>query len=158
MPTITPFLWFDHEALEAAKFYVSVFKGDSRITAIHRYSEAGPGPAGSVMTVAFRLRGVPFTALNGGPHFKFTEAISFVVHCNGQAEIDRIWRKLTSRGGRPVQCGWLKDRYGLSWQIVPKGLNRLLGSKDPKRTARVMKAVFGMKKLNAAALKAAFAG
>ena len=120
MQKITPFLWFDSQAEEAAKFYVSVF-GNSRILKIVRYGKAGPGPAGSVMTVAFELNGVPFTALNGGPQHPFSEAISFVVNCQSQAEVDTLWEKL-SAGGRPDRCGWVKDRFGLSWQIVPSVL------------------------------------
>jgi predicted 3-demethylubiquinone-9 3-methyltransferase (glyoxalase superfamily) len=151
---ITPFLWFDTEAEEAANFYVSVFDNSS-IESILRYGEAGPGPGGSVMTVAFELDGQKFTALNGGPHFKFTEAISFVVHCETQAEVDRFWEKLTE-GGQEVQCGWLKEKYGLSWQIVPVIFLEMLRDKDPRKTQRVMKAMFTMKKLDIAALRSAY--
>jgi predicted 3-demethylubiquinone-9 3-methyltransferase (glyoxalase superfamily) len=157
MPKITPFLWFDDQAEEAAKFYVSVFKKGSKITALSYYGESGAGPAGSVMTVAFRLSGQPFVALNGGPHFKFTEAVSFVIYCKTQREIDAYWRKL-SRGGREIQCGWLKDKYGLCWQIVPSDLSRLIHARYPDRSERVMKAVMGMVKLDIAALKRAYAG
>ncbi len=121
MPKITPFLWFDNQAEEAANFYVSIFP-NSKIKVVNRYGEAGPGPKGSVMTVGFDLDGQEFTALNGGPVFKISEAVSFVIHCDGQAEVDHYWEKLTD-GGIEVQCGWLKDRYGVSWQIVPKQLH-----------------------------------
>jgi predicted 3-demethylubiquinone-9 3-methyltransferase (glyoxalase superfamily) len=150
---ITPFLWFDHQAEEAANFYVSIFP-NSRVLKVVRYSEAGPGPAGSAMTVAFELEGQPFTALNGGPHFKFTEAISFVVHCETQEEVDTYWEKLSAGGGE-VQCGWLKDKFGLSWQIVPNVLPELLGNPDPKKAARVAKAMFQMKKLDIRVLQKA---
>ena len=137
MQKIAPFLWFDNQAEEAAKFYVSVFK-NSKVGTIARYGESGPGPKGSVMTVGFELDGQKFTALNGGPIFKFTEAISLVVNCENQEEIDYIWEKLTADGGQEVQCGWLKDKYGLSWQVVPAILSELV-SKDPKKSERVMK-------------------
>ena len=143
---ITPFLWFDRQAEEAAKFYVSIFP-NSRIVKVVRYGEAGPGPAGSAMTVAFELEGQSFTALNGGPHFKFTEAISFVVHCQTQVEVDGYWEQL-SAGGAEVQCGWVKDKFGLSWQIVPTVLPELLGDPDPKKAGRVMQAMMTMKKLD----------
>jgi predicted 3-demethylubiquinone-9 3-methyltransferase (glyoxalase superfamily) len=151
---ISPFLWYDHEAEEAAKFYTSIFP-NSRVTTITRYGEAGPGPKGSVMTVAFELDGQKFTALNGGPHFKFTEAISFVVSCESQEEVDKYWDKL-SEGGQPVECGWLKDKFGLSWQIVPTAMIKLLTDQDPKRSQRVMKAMLQMKKLDIAALEKAY--
>jgi predicted 3-demethylubiquinone-9 3-methyltransferase (glyoxalase superfamily) len=157
MPKITPFLWFDHQAEEAAKFYVSVFKKDSKITAVSRYGESGPGPKGSVMTVAFRLNRQEFIALNGGPHYKFTEAVSFVINCETQREIDVFWRKL-SKGGKEIQCGWLRDKYGLCWQIVPAILPKLIRAKYPDRSERVMKALMGMVKLNIAALQRAYAG
>src|SRR5437773_11133341 len=137
MNRITPFLWYDREAEEAAKHYVSIF-GNSRITQIARYGKAGPGPEGSVMTVAFELEGQPFLALNGGPHFKFTEAVSFVVNCETQQEVDRFWEKL-SQGGEEGQCGWLKDKYGLSWQVVPTALSEMLKDKNPEKSQRVMK-------------------
>jgi len=156
MQKITPFLWFDSQAEEAAKFYVSVF-GNSRILKIVRYGEAGPGPAGSVMTVAFELHGVPFTALNGGPQHPFSEAISFVVNCQSQAEVDSLWEKL-SAGGRPDRCGWVKDRFGLSWQIVPTVLPVLLSDPDPTKAARTMAAMLRMSKLDIAALEKAHAG
>ncbi len=153
---ISPFLWFDHQAEEAARFYTSVFK-NSKIEKIIRYGEAGPGPAGSVMTVAFELEGLKFTGLNGGPHFTFTEAISFVVNCETQAEVDEYWEKL-SAGGQEVQCGWLKDKFGLSWQIVPIRLIELLEDKDVAKSQRVMKAMMQMKKLDVAGLEKAFQG
>ena len=121
---ITPFLWFDNQAEEAVQFYTSIFK-NSKISMVTRYGDAGPGPKGSVQTIAFELEGQKFAALNGGPHFKFTEAISFVVTCETQEEVDEYWKRLTE-GGHEVQCGWLKDKYGLSWQIVPKVLTELL--------------------------------
>jgi predicted 3-demethylubiquinone-9 3-methyltransferase (glyoxalase superfamily) len=150
---ITPFLWFDQQAEEAAGFYVSIFP-NARIVKTVRYGPAGPGPAGSVMTVAFQLDGQSFVALNGGPHFKFTEAISFVVNCQTQDEVDLYWEKL-SAGGSEVQCGWLKDQFGLSWQIVPIVLPELLGGPDPARSQRVMKAMLAMKKLSISALQQA---
>ncbi|HYL75111.1 MAG TPA: VOC family protein [Bryobacteraceae bacterium] len=151
---ITPFLWFDHQAEEAAAFYTSIFKS-SRIETITRYGDAGPGPKGSVMTVNFQIEGQQFTALNGGPVFKFTEAISFVVNCTTQEEIDELWEKL-SAGGQEVQCGWLKDKYGLSWQIVPTVLVDMLRDTNAERTQRVMKAMFQMKKLDIAGLEKAY--
>jgi predicted 3-demethylubiquinone-9 3-methyltransferase (glyoxalase superfamily) len=157
MPKITPFLWFDDQAEEAAKFYVSVFKKESKITAISRYGESGPGPNASVMTVAFRLNRQEFIALNGGPHFKFTEAVSFVINCDTQKEIDMFWRKL-SKGGKEIQCGWLRDKYGLCWQIVPANFPKLINAKYPERSERVMKAVMGMVKLDIAVLQRAYAG
>jgi predicted 3-demethylubiquinone-9 3-methyltransferase (glyoxalase superfamily) len=150
---ITPFLWFDHQAEEAANFYVSIFP-NSKIIKVLRYGGAGPGPAGSVMTVEFQLDGRSFVALNGGPHFKFTEAISFVVNCQTQDEVDAYWEKL-SAGGTEVQCGWLKDTFGLSWQIVPTALPELLSDPDPEKSQRVMKAMLTMKKLDIRALKQA---
>jgi predicted 3-demethylubiquinone-9 3-methyltransferase (glyoxalase superfamily) len=153
---ITPFLWFDHQAEEAAAFYTSVFP-NSKITAVTRYGEAGPGPSGSVMTVAFELDGQPFTALNGGPHFKFTEAVSFVVHCEMQPEVDEFWEKL-SEGGQEVQCGWLKDKYGLSWQIVPVVLIEMMKDQDAARKERVVKAFMQMKKLEISDLEEAWRG
>lgn len=151
---ITPFLWFDHQAEEAANFYVSIFE-NSRILTTARYGDGGPGPKGSVMTVSFELDGQEFTALNGGPHFKFTEAVSFVVHCETQDEVDRFWKQL-SEGGQESQCGWLKDRYGLSWQIVPNALPKLLQDKDAARSQRVMTALLKMKKLDIAELQRAY--
>jgi len=156
MQKITPFLWFDTQAEEAANHYVSIF-ANSRILKIARYGEAGPGPKGSVMTVAFEINGQPFTAINGGPQFTFSEAISFVVSCETQAEIDTLWEKL-SAGGKESRCGWLKDRYGLSWQLVPTVLPELLGDKDSARAQRAMQAMLKMGKLDIAALKRAHQG
>ncbi len=156
MPKITPFLWFDNQAEEAANFYVSIFK-NSKIVKVNRYGEAGPGPKGSAMTVVFQLDGQDFIALNGGPHFKFTEAISFSVDCKTQQEVDTYWEKL-SEGGQQVQCGWLKDKYGLSWQIVPSALGELLGDPDPQKSKRVMEAMLKMKKIDIEGLKRASAG
>jgi predicted 3-demethylubiquinone-9 3-methyltransferase (glyoxalase superfamily) len=156
MPKITPFLWFDDQAEEAARFYVSIFK-NSEIGAVSRYTEAGPGPAGAAMVVAFDLDGKKFNALNGGPTFKFTEAVSFMVDCADQAEVDYFWTAL-SAGGETSQCGWLKDRYGLSWQIVPAALPRIMSNPDPVKVKRAMEAMFKMTKLDIAALEAAAEG
>jgi len=157
---ITPFLWFGDEAEEAARFYVAVFP-DSRITGVVRYDEsaarASGRPVGSVMTVGFELDGQEFVALNGGPVFEFTEAISFVVNCDTQAEVDHFWEAL-SAGGQQVQCGWLKDRFGVSWQVVPRALDEMLRDPDPARSRRVMAAVLAMEKLDLAALQAAYEG
>jgi predicted 3-demethylubiquinone-9 3-methyltransferase (glyoxalase superfamily) len=153
---ITPFLWFDARAEEAALFYVSLFP-DSRIDAINRYSEAGPGPAGTAMTVAFTLRGRPFVALNGGPVFSFTPAVSFVVGCEDQAEVDRYW-SLLSVGGSEGQCGWLTDKFGLSWQVVPSALGRILGDPDPERARRATEAMLKMGRLVVSELEAAADG
>jgi predicted 3-demethylubiquinone-9 3-methyltransferase (glyoxalase superfamily) len=150
---ITPFLWFDHQAEEAARFYASIFP-NSKVVKVIWYGEVGPGPAGSAMTVEFQLDGQAFVAFNGGPHFKFTEAISFVVNCLTQDEVDAYWEKL-SAGGAEVECGWVKDKFGLSWQIVPTVLFELLSDPDPKRSQRVMKAMLTMKKLDIRALKQA---
>jgi predicted 3-demethylubiquinone-9 3-methyltransferase (glyoxalase superfamily) len=155
MGKITPFLWFDTQAEEAAKFYVSIFK-KSRIRAVTRYTEAGPQPAESVMTVEFQLAGHDFVALNGGPQFKFTEAISFWVSCKDQKEVDYFWSRLTAGGGTEVQCGWLKDKYGLFWQIVPTALIRMLKDKNTTRLKRVMQAMFPMKKLDIKKLQEAY--
>jgi predicted 3-demethylubiquinone-9 3-methyltransferase (glyoxalase superfamily) len=156
MQKITPFLWFDSQAEEAAHFYLSVFP-DSRITQVVRYDEAGPGPAGGVMTVAFELQGQRFVALNGGPLFQFNESISFVINCETQAEIDRYWDRLVE-DGQPSRCGWLKDRFGVSWQVVPVQLPQLLADLDRAAAQRVMQAVMGMAKLDIAALLAAARG
>jgi predicted 3-demethylubiquinone-9 3-methyltransferase (glyoxalase superfamily) len=153
MQKITPFLWFDTQAEEAAKFYVSIFP-NSRILNTARYGDAGPGPKASVMTVEFELDGQRMIALNGGPVFKFTEAISLSVDCTDQKEVDHYWTKL-SQGGEESMCGWLKDRYGLSWQIVPTVLGQLLSGPDAKKAKRVMEAMLKMRKLDIAALKAA---
>jgi len=154
MQKITPFLWYDGSAEEAAKFYVSIFR-NSKILKITRYGEAGPGPKGSVMTVEFELAGQQFIALNGGPHFKFTEAISFSVDCETQQEVDEFWEKL-SAGGEQGPCGWLKDRYGLSWQINPRVLGEMLGDPDPAKSKRVMEAMLQMKKIDIKGLKEAY--
>jgi predicted 3-demethylubiquinone-9 3-methyltransferase (glyoxalase superfamily) len=152
MQKIQPFLWFDTQAEEAANFYVSVFGQGSKIGKIARYGDTGPGPAGSVMTVEFELRGQSFVALNAGPHFKFNEAISFLIHCESQAEVDHFWQALTADGGQESQCGWLKDRFGLSWQVVPTRALELWTDADPARKERAFKAMMTMKKLDLAAL------
>jgi predicted 3-demethylubiquinone-9 3-methyltransferase (glyoxalase superfamily) len=157
MSNITPFLWFDHQAEEAAKFYCSVFK-DSKLGKATHYSEGMPMPKGTVLTIQFELNGQSFTALNGGPMFRFNESVSFVVSCNDQAEIDYYWDKLSSSGGAPGQCGWLKDKYGLSWQVVPNSLGELLSSSDPAAAARALQALMKMQKLDLAALERAKAG
>jgi predicted 3-demethylubiquinone-9 3-methyltransferase (glyoxalase superfamily) len=153
---ITPFLWFDNEAEDAAKFYTSVFK-NSKITAITKYGKAGPGPQGSVMTVAFEIEGQPVTALNAGPAFKFNESFSFVVDCKTQEEVDMYWKKLTANGGQESMCGWLKDKFGLSWQITPTRLIELISDKDAKKAQRVMEAMMKMKKIIIADLEKAAA-
>jgi len=154
MQKISTFLWFDNRAEEAAKFYASIFK-NSKILSVARYPEGSPGPAGSVMTVTFELEGKAFIALNGGPLYKFTEAISFFVNCETQEEVDTLWEKLTE-GGEPGQCGWLKDKFGVSWQIVPTALGELLGAKDPAKSKSVVQAMLQMKKLDIQALKQAY--
>ena len=154
MQKITPFLWFDDKAEEAMNFYVSIFKNSKR-GRISRYGEAGPGPKGTVMVATFQLEGQEFMALNGGPHFKFTEAISLVVNCETQDEVDGFWEKL-SEGGSKGQCGWLKDKYGLSWQIVPTALGELMSDPDPEKSKRVMTAMLQMKKLDISGLKRAY--
>ena len=155
MQKITPFLWFDNNAEEAAKFYVSIFE-NSKITDTRRYGDAGPGPKGSVMTVTFELEGQEFMALNGGPHFKFTEATSFFVKCKTQEEVDELWEKL-SAGGEKSRCGWLKDKFGLSWQIVPEALGELLAHPDPEKAKRAMNAMLQMDKIDIRKLKQAVA-
>jgi predicted 3-demethylubiquinone-9 3-methyltransferase (glyoxalase superfamily) len=155
MQKITPFLWFDGQAEEAAKFYVSIFK-NSRLGTISYYGDAGPGPKGSVMSVTFQLEGQEFFALNGGPHFTFSPAISFFVNCETQEEVDDLWERL-STGGEKQQCGWLKDKYGLSWQIIPTVLGELLRDKDPKKATNVMKAMMQMGKIDIKRLKQAAA-
>jgi len=158
MQKITPFLWYDDKAEEAANFYVSIFK-NSKIGGITRYDEEGSKaagrPKGTVMTIEFQLDGQEFVAINGGPHFKFTEAVSFVVNCETQEEVDEFWKKLTE-GGEEVQCGWLKDKYGLSWQVVPTALPEMLQDKDPAKAQRVMKAMLQMKKIDIQTLKQAY--
>ncbi|MDT0309464.1 VOC family protein [Streptomyces sp. DSM 44917] len=157
MEKVTTFLWFDDKAEEAAEFYTSLFP-DSRITEVRRWGHAGPGEPGAVMTVTFELAGRPYTALNGGPHFTFTEAISLSVDCADQAEVDDLWERLTADGGQESECGWLKDKYGLSWQIVPRRLMELIADPDPERAARATKAMLGMKKLDVQALEDAADG
>jgi predicted 3-demethylubiquinone-9 3-methyltransferase (glyoxalase superfamily) len=154
MQKITPFLWFNNNAEEAVAFYTSVFK-DSKAGNIARYGDAGPGPKGSVMTATFELFGLEFVALNGGPQFPFTHAVSFVVNCESQQEIDAYWEKL-SAGGATEQCGWLRDKFGLSWQIVPTVLPKLLMDQDAKRAQRVMQAMLKMTKIDIAALQNAY--
>jgi len=154
MQKITPFLWFDGKAEEAMNFYVSVFK-NSKIISVTRYGEAGPGPKGTVMTASFQIDGQEFTALNGGPQFTFSQAISFVVHCETQQEVDELWEKL-SEGGEKQNCGWLKDKYGLSWQIVPTLLIEMLQDRDVEKSERVMKAMLQMNKIDIKTLKQAY--
>ena len=154
MQKITPYLWFDSQAEEAANFYVSIFN-NSKIVNISRYGEAGPGPVGTVLTVSFELEGQEFTALNGGPAFKFTEAISFFVDCKSQEEVDELWEKLTE-GGEEQPCGWLKDKFGLSWQIVPTVLIEMLNDPDPEKARRVTEAMLRMKKIDIPTLERAY--
>ena len=155
MQKISPFLWFDDQAEEAANFYVSIFK-NSEILNVSRYGEGAPRPAGSAMSVTFVLDGLELQALNGGPEFAFTEAISLFVTAETQDEIDDLWEKLTSGGGEESQCGWLKDKYGLSWQVVPPVLFELLGDPDPDKSSRVMQAMLGMHKIDIPGLRAAY--
>jgi predicted 3-demethylubiquinone-9 3-methyltransferase (glyoxalase superfamily) len=161
MQKITPFLWFDNNAEEAVNLYVSFFK-NSKVGKVTRYNEASAKaagrPKGSVMTAEFQLEGQNFVAINGGPHFKFTEAISFVVDCGTQEEVDYFWEKLTADGGQESQCSWLKDKYGLSWQIVPRVLIEMLNDKDAQKAQRVMEAMLQMKKIDIATLKRAYDG
>ncbi len=154
MPKISPFLWFDHQAEEAARFYVSIFP-NSKIVTITRYGDAGPGPKGSVMTVVFQLNGQEFIALNGGPQFKFTEAVSLSVDCKTQEEVDQYWKRL-SAGGEEGPCGWLKDRYGLSWQVNPTILGEMLNDPDRRKSKRVMEAMLQMKKIDIKTLRQAY--
>ncbi|HEX8004066.1 MAG TPA: VOC family protein [Mycobacteriales bacterium] len=154
MQRITPCLWFDTQAEDAATFYVSVFK-NSRVTSTTPYSEAGPGTPGSAMLVEFELDGQPYTAINGGPEFTFSEAVSFQITCEGQAEVDYYWDALTADGGSEGPCGWLKDKFGLSWQVVPTRLGEL--ASDPAKSAAVMQAMFGMKRIDIAELERAAA-
>ena len=154
MKKITPFLWFDGKAEEAMNYYVSIFK-NSKILGVTRYGEEGPGPKGTVMTAAFELNGHEFTALNGGPQFTFSPAISFVVHCETQQEVDELWEKL-SEGGEEQNCGWLKDKYGLSWQVIPTMLIEWLQDKDAEKSRRVMKAMLQMDKIDIKTLKQAY--
>jgi len=154
MQKITPFLWFNNNAEEAVNFYISIFK-NSKIVNMSRYGEAGPGPKGTVMSATFELNGQEFMALNGGPHFSFSPAISLFVKCETQQEVDEFWEKL-SAGGKKERCGWLTDKYGLSWQIIPNALGRMLQDKDPEKSKRVMKAMLQMDKINIEDLKKAY--
>ena len=151
---ITPFLWFDTNAEEAMDFYVSIFN-DAEVLSVSRYGEGGPGPEGSVIVASFRLNGQEFMALNGGPQFKFTEAVSFVITCQSQEEVDHYWDRL-SEGGEPGQCGWLKDKFGLSWQVVPSALGELMSGQDGERSNRVMQAMLQMTKMDIAKLQHAY--
>ncbi|MEU9311815.1 VOC family protein [Streptomyces sp. NBC_00080] len=153
----TTCLWFDGQAEEAAHYYVSVFK-NSTIGDIGRYNEAGPGPAGSVLAVEFTANGQKFVGINGGPQFTFSEAISFQIHCADQAEVDHYWTRLTENGGEPGPCGWLKDKYGLSWQVIPDGLIEMISDPDPEKATRTTKAMYAMGKLDIAALRKAYDG
>jgi predicted 3-demethylubiquinone-9 3-methyltransferase (glyoxalase superfamily) len=154
MQKISPFLWFNDQAEAAANFYISLFK-NSKILNVARYGEAGPGPKGTAMSVTFELAGQKFMALNGGPHFKFSEAISLFINCENQQEVDELWEKL-SAGGEKSRCGWLKDKYGLSWQVIPTALGEMLQDKDPKKSQRVMQAMLQMDKIDIARLKQAY--
>lgn len=156
MQKITPFLWFDGKAEEAANFYVSIFK-NSKILNIARFGEAGPGPKGSAMVVSFQIEGQKFSALNGGPQYTFSPAISFLVDCETQAEVDELWTKLTA-GGKEVQCGWLTDKFGVSWQIIPRAFMEMMQDKDPVRSQRVFKAMMQMIKIDIETLKRAYRG
>jgi len=156
MQKITPFLWFDGNAEEAMNFYVSIFK-NSRVVNVTRYGDAGPGPKGTVMSATFQLEGQDFYALNGGPQYQFTPAISLFVHCETQQEVDDLWNKLLE-GGESHRCGWLRDKYGLSWQIIPNVLGKMLQDKDPKRANRVMQAMLKMDKIDIKGLKEAYEG
>jgi predicted 3-demethylubiquinone-9 3-methyltransferase (glyoxalase superfamily) len=157
MQPITPFLWFDNQAEEAAQFYVSVFQ-DAKMGTVSRYGEDGPGEPGSAMVATFEIMGLEFAALNGGPMFRFTEAISFVINCDSQAEVDEMWTKLTADGGEEGQCGWLKDKFGLSWQVVPVVLGEMLTDEDEEKAGRVMAAMMEMRKIDIAALRRAYDG
>jgi predicted 3-demethylubiquinone-9 3-methyltransferase (glyoxalase superfamily) len=154
MQTITPMLWFNNNAEEAIKFYLSIFP-NSKLGSVTRTTEAGPGPKGQFLVGSFTLDGQEFTALNGGPHFKFTEAVSFVIDCQTQDEVDHFWNKLTADGGEESMCGWLKDKFGLSWQVTPRILIQLLNHKDKEKAGRVMKAMMTMKKIDIAKLQEA---
>jgi predicted 3-demethylubiquinone-9 3-methyltransferase (glyoxalase superfamily) len=154
MQKITPFLWFDGKAEEAVNFYTSIFK-TSKVGRVTRYGEAGPGPKGSVMSATFQLDGQEFMALNGGPQFTFSPAISFFVNCETQEEVDELWEKL-SQGGQKQRCGWVKDKYGVSWQIIPSALGQMLGDKDPEKSKRVMQAMLQMDKIDIQRLKQAY--
>jgi predicted 3-demethylubiquinone-9 3-methyltransferase (glyoxalase superfamily) len=156
MQKITPFLWFDNNAEDAMNFYTSIFK-NSKVGGVQRCGDAGPGPKGSVITATFQIEGQEFMALNGGPHFPFTPAISFFVNCETQQEVDELWGKLLV-GGETMQCGWLKDKFGISWQIIPKALGEMLGDKDPQKSQRVMSAMMKMVKIDVEGLKRAYNG
>jgi predicted 3-demethylubiquinone-9 3-methyltransferase (glyoxalase superfamily) len=156
MQKIVTYLWFDSQAEEAAELYTSLFE-NSRITQVQRYGDVGPGPAGTAMMVGFELAGQEFLALNGGPQYKFTEAVSLFVKCKDQKEVNRLWAALT-KGGEEQPCGWLKDRFGLSWQIIPDALPRLMGDPDPEKAGRVMQAMLQMRKIDLAGLERAYAG
>jgi predicted 3-demethylubiquinone-9 3-methyltransferase (glyoxalase superfamily) len=156
MQKITPFLWFDQQAEQAANYYVSIFK-NSKVVSVSRYGEGAPRPAGTAQIVMFQIDGQEYMALNGGPEFKFTEAISLFVNCGSQEEVDLYWEKL-SDGGEKGQCGWLKDRFGLSWQIVPSALGELMGDPDPEKSRRVMEAMLRMSKIDIDSLKKAYRG
>jgi predicted 3-demethylubiquinone-9 3-methyltransferase (glyoxalase superfamily) len=157
MQKITPFLWFDNNAEAAMNLYVSVFK-DAKITSLQRWGKGQPGPEGEVLTGGFQLFGQDFAVLNGGPQFKFNESMSFVVNCDTQAEVDEYWAKLTANGGQESMCGWLKDPFGLSWQIIPRVLPRLIGDKDAAKSARAMQAMMQMRKIDIKKLQDAFDG
>lgn len=157
MQKITPFLWFDDQAEEAMNFYTSVFE-DSKVIGVSRYGEAGPGEPGTVMIATFELEGQRFTALNGGPRFKFTEAISFEVDCETQDEVDYLWESLTAGGGEESMCGWLRDKYGLSWQVVPRVLGELMGDDDREKVKRVTEAMLSMRKIEIVELQRAYEG
>ena len=157
MQKIVPFLWFNNQAEEAMNFYISIFK-NSKVVSVSRYPEGSPGPAGQVMVCSFMLNGQEFNALNGGPTFKFTEAISFVINSETQEEVDELWEKLTADGGKESQCGWLKDKFGVSWQIIPTLLGKLLADKDKAKSQRVMQAMLKMKKIDCNALMRAYNG
>jgi predicted 3-demethylubiquinone-9 3-methyltransferase (glyoxalase superfamily) len=157
MQKITPFLWFDNNAEEAMNFYVSVFK-NSKIKRVTRYGEAGPGPAGTVMTVEFEIDGEEFVGLNGGPHFKFNQAVSFTVKCETQEEVDYYWDKLSADGGEKSRCGWVKDKFGLWWQVEPRILGDFMADEDPEKAKRVMKAMLKMDKIEIEPIKRAYSG
>ena len=155
MQKITTFLWFDNQAEQAVNLYVSLFK-NSKIVSVARYGEAGPGPAGSVMTIDFQLDGQDYIALNGGPLFKFTEAISLMVRCESQAEVDRLWSRLTADGGEESQCGWLKDKFGLSWQVIPAELSTYIAGKDAVKSQKAVQAMLQMKKIDINQIRKAY--
>ncbi|MEZ4671109.1 MAG: VOC family protein [Anaerolineae bacterium] len=157
MPTVTPFLWFDNQTEEAMNFYTSLFK-DSKVHSVSRYPDGMPGMGGQVMSATFELNGQIIMALNGGPQYKFTEAVSLFVSCETQAEVDELWEKLTANGGEEGPCGWLKDKFGLSWQIVPTALGQMLGDPDQEKSNRALQAMLKMKKIDVAVLRQAFEG